>query len=540
MQRLPETVWKSILGVLFLFLETFDNTYCKDIKKETYIMLFKKCLLAAVSAIIFSAVLTCHSYAMDSMDLSNGLSMDRQGLSMNASLTDPEMDIGASGNGMELPIPGSNAFSDISIMGYDPETGMVTLPMSALSEDTQNALMATYTQDQSASGSGTFNPDSQEYREQLMESIATAAMSDKRMNFSEAFNAAVEGFQMDTSKVYDSVSAAADFGLVNARYSAAWDKLADFSSEYSSQIDYAGNGISLFQDTYGDMLSNVDMSGYKIPEGFDPAASARSLGDSFSAAYGSNDKINSIASSINISAVFHSASQPMSMPSLQSYGNLQGMLSDISGSLKANSNAQYASDMASVQSTSNIDALRNNLSGIMSNVSALQAQTGSAFASNQNNYGSFNQGSLFDHVLDGIKNIKPVEGADGKEGSYISGFDAPNGAGTLNVTPFDGVNIDGLSWIDNSEMIYTGYDGVKGSVIAGEGATETTLTDEQVMSLAQVRVPITEIAPYIVDGTFTFADPDSEEAQYYTAISQQIVDENLTINTGGYLVAKED
>ena len=228
------------------------------------------------------------------------------------------------------------------------------------------------------------NNDMQTSVKELMAAFSDNALSDNGMNFSEAFNEAAQDFQLNTNKAYDSVNAMADFGLVNLKFTDAAVKLDSFSAEHSSTINDSRTELSSFQETYGDIVGNVDMSAYHIPDGFDPFATAQSLGNTFQAAYGSNDKINSIASSINLTSIFDQASQPMNMPSLQSYENLQGLLSDISCSMKANSQSQYASDMAFVQGTSNVDALRSNLSSIISNTNALANSTGSAFTSNMN------------------------------------------------------------------------------------------------------------------------------------------------------------
>ena len=417
------------------------------------------------------------------------------------------------------------------VKNFDAETGMVSIPMDLFSDDTQKAILTSYLQQISP---GT----SYEDFDDIFNAFASSALSNRDLGSDESFGSSA-CFQIDAGKIYGDVNDAADYSLVNAKYDSASQKLSEFSEEYSSKIIDPGSGNSVFKDVYGEMTWDIDMSGYTIPESFNADESAKSIGDSIMNAYNSNDYVNSIASSIDIESVFGAASQPVSMPSLQSYESLKSMASDAGSILKENSQSKYADDVSFIQGTGNAQALYDGLNTVIADAENLRGSTTIAFNTNKSAYGQERPGNEsydMDDILEMVSNVNAMQPVEG--GSIISGFEDNNGAGALMLTPFDGIHIDGFSWIDGQDLLYTGYDGVTGSVI--DAKTGYTYTDQQVMALSQVRVPITEIAPYIVDGTFTFSDPDSDEAKYWTGISQNIVDKNLTIDARGNLVEKAE
>lgn len=168
----------------------------------------------------------------------------------------------------------------------------------------------------------------------------------ENISLSDAFNQVSDfsistGSYMDTSDLQ--LGSSVDFGTVNLQYC----NLAQNMTDKFNTSDLSGNSInclSLFENTYGDVLNSVKLENPTIPEGFtvdNMLAQGQSAIDSAYQSATSSSSFTSIKNSISIGNIFSKANQGLSMPELASNDTLSGLISSSSQSQKSQITGEY-------------------------------------------------------------------------------------------------------------------------------------------------------------------------------------------------------
>ena len=106
----------------------------------------------------------------------------------------------------------------------------------------------------------------------------------------------------------------------------------------------SGNCMDLFNSTYGDIASQMQLKTPKIPESFNVNSMLSSEADSIQKAYSSatnSAAFSSVKNNISISDIFSKARSGVSSKSLASTSTLKSMLSQTSGSNKSSVLSEY-------------------------------------------------------------------------------------------------------------------------------------------------------------------------------------------------------
>lgn len=168
----------------------------------------------------------------------------------------------------------------------------------------------------------------------------------ENISLSDAFNQVSDfsistGSYMDTSDLQ--LGSNVDFGAVNLQYC----NLAQNMTNTFNTSDLSGNSLnclSLFDNTYGDVLDSVKLENPTIPEGFtvdNMLAQGQSAIDSAYQSATSSSSFVNIKNSISIGNIFSKANQGLSMPELASNDTLSGLINSSSQSQKSQITGEY-------------------------------------------------------------------------------------------------------------------------------------------------------------------------------------------------------
>lgn len=180
----------------------------------------------------------------------------------------------------------------------------------------------------------------------VFDMMTNSLVDGKDVSFSSVFNQ-MGNFSISTDSYLDTssmqLSDGTDFGIVNLQYCSLAEKMIDQFGDGSLSGQSQGC-LSLFNNTYGDIVSEIQLEEPTIPEGFDVNSMLESSQNAVDSAYSqatSSGSFASIKNSISIGKVFSLAKKGLSMPSLASTSDLQGMIKDSTSSQKKTISGEY-------------------------------------------------------------------------------------------------------------------------------------------------------------------------------------------------------
>lgn len=305
------------------------------------------CITALASSLVISNVLMASAMEFPSFD---DMALGSESISMPSSADMPSVDTSSLMDNM-----GSfNIGESSGIVGLQ-QMDMPELPKMELPEMSMPKL------DISSTDNVGFSSLSTSDMSELLKQFSHNAISDSGMNFSDTFNSMSSDFKIDTGKLYNTVNAEADYGFVNLQFDNAMKNMSDFQGEYHTSIKDT-SAASLFNDTYGDVVHNVDTSKYSIPKGYSPADMMATVNNQYKSTYGNDSRIQSMASSINISGVFADASKTMSMPTLSGMSSLSGMTSGFRAQAQQHAMSGLGQGVASISNAFDMATMHDSLS----------------------------------------------------------------------------------------------------------------------------------------------------------------------------------
>lgn len=145
----------------------------------------------------------------------------------------------------------------------------------------------------------------------------------------------------DMGSLFDSSNN--DMSITNLKYAVAASDMETTYAE-SGLSGQSGNCMDLFNSTYGDIASQMQLKTPEIPESFNVNSMLSSEADSIQKAYSSatnSAAFSSVKNNISISDIFSKARSGVSSKSLASTSTLKSMLSQTSGSNKSSVLSEY-------------------------------------------------------------------------------------------------------------------------------------------------------------------------------------------------------
>lgn len=199
----------------------------------------------------------------------------------------------------------------------------------------------------------------------------TSVKGGENISLSEAFNQ-FSNFSISTEEYKDisdlNLGSTVDFGTVNLQYC----NLAQNMVKNAQNNDLSGQStdcLSLFENTFGDVLSSISLENPSIPEGFTVENMLSQGQSAIDCAYSSATSSGSFASvknSISIGNIFSKASQGLSMPDLASDATLSNLISSSSASQKSKISGEY-NDRRTWINEKRSDVKQNTLSNLNKN-----------------------------------------------------------------------------------------------------------------------------------------------------------------------------
>lgn len=185
--------------------------------------------------------------------------------------------------------------------------------------------------------------------DQMFAEMNKKLQNGEQISFSQLFDT-YSPLQLDSSNLYDMSDMGSllsksddDMSITNLKYALA---ASDMETTYSN-IDLSGqsaNCMELFNSTYGDLASQMQLKTPEIPESFNVNSMLSSEADSIQKAYSSatnSAAFSSVKNNISISNIFSKAQSGVSSKSLASSSTLKSMLSQTSGSNKSSVLSEY-------------------------------------------------------------------------------------------------------------------------------------------------------------------------------------------------------
>lgn len=185
--------------------------------------------------------------------------------------------------------------------------------------------------------------------DQMFSEMNQKLQNGERISFSELFKN-YSPLQLDSSSLFDMSdmgslfdSSNNDMSITNLKYAVTASNMETAYAE-SDLSGQSGNCMDLFNSTYGDIASQMQLKTPKIPESFNVNSMLSSEADSIQKAYSSatnSAAFSSVKNNISISNIFSKAQSGVSSKSLASSATLKSMLSQTSGSNKSSVLSEY-------------------------------------------------------------------------------------------------------------------------------------------------------------------------------------------------------
>lgn len=234
----------------------------------------------------------------------------------------------------------------------------------------------------------------------LMDQFVSQALGGNSMNFSDTFNSMSQGMQIDTSKLYDSVNAAADYGFVNMQFDMLQQNMQGFASSYDAQIKNS-SAADIFHSTFGNPIKELDTSQYSIPEGYSPASMLAEVSQNYFDQYAGNQQIQAVVGSVNISDVFAASKTTLAMPDLVGYGALSDMMAEPYSSMFETAMSDYTNNADAVNQAYDHSEIYNSIATLAQNQKEIKTTSKNIYDTNVANYYSDDSvGDKIDHMYD--------------------------------------------------------------------------------------------------------------------------------------------
>ena len=185
--------------------------------------------------------------------------------------------------------------------------------------------------------------------DQMFSEMNQKLQNGEQISFSELFKN-YSPLQLDSSSLFDMSdmgslfdSSNNDMSITNLKYAVAASDMETTYAE-SGLSGQSGNCMDLFNSTYGDIASQMQLKTPEIPESFNVNSMLSSEADSIQKAYSSatnSAAFSSVKNNISISDIFSKARSGVSSKSLASTSTLKSMLSQTSGSNKSSVLSEY-------------------------------------------------------------------------------------------------------------------------------------------------------------------------------------------------------
>lgn len=185
--------------------------------------------------------------------------------------------------------------------------------------------------------------------DQMFSEMSQKLQNGEQISFSELFNN-YSPLQLDSGSLFDMSDMESlfsksndDMSITNLKYALA---ASDMETTYSN-MDLSGqsaNCMELFNNTYGDLASQMQLKTPEIPESFNVNSMLSSEADAIQKAYSSatnSEAFSSVKNNISIGSIFSKAQGGVSSKSLASSSTLKSMLSQTSGSNKSTVLSEY-------------------------------------------------------------------------------------------------------------------------------------------------------------------------------------------------------
>lgn len=180
----------------------------------------------------------------------------------------------------------------------------------------------------------------------IFSSMQDSLLSGEDVSISDAFNA-LSKQEISQEALFDmsdlSLDSSFDSGLLNIQYTEMVDNMMDSPSLMDAQ-GQSLNCMQLFDDTYGDVLSQIQLEEPTIPEGFTVnsmlEAGQNAVDQAYSSVTSSGD-FATVKNSISIGNVFSIANKGLTMPDLASGETLSGMLGDLNSGNKGQIEGEF-------------------------------------------------------------------------------------------------------------------------------------------------------------------------------------------------------
>lgn len=255
-----------------------------------------------------------------------------------------------------------------------------------------------------------------------------------------------------------------DFGTINLQYITLSNDLA----QTQSNLDMSGfsrTAADAFNDTYGDLASQISLTTYSIPEGFSVdnilAFGSAQINSLYSSAL-SSDMFQTIKGNISISSVFAKAKEGVSTYSLASVDTLRNMMISDGTISKMDSEsqskydtiaAQFDADLTNEQNKQNFEAIVYEHTGtnpdqIVNNQDYIDSKTEEL--KNDSDYADEVLGDYMDYILQGAENTEAAKAYNSIKGDltfedYLSGdTSTKGGAARALVESYSDVKYDGV------------------------------------------------------------------------------------------------
>ena len=185
--------------------------------------------------------------------------------------------------------------------------------------------------------------------DQMFSEMNQKLQNGEQISFSELFKN-YSPLQLDSSSLFDMSDMGSlfdrsnsDMSITNLKYAVAASDMETTYAE-SDLSGQSGNCMDLFNSTYGDIASQMQLKTPEIPESFNVNSMLSSEADSIQKAYSSatnSAAFSSVKNNISISDIFSKARSGVSSKSLASTSTLKSMLSQTSGSNKSSVLSEY-------------------------------------------------------------------------------------------------------------------------------------------------------------------------------------------------------
>lgn len=256
-----------------------------------------------------------------------------------------------------------------------------------------------------------------------------------------------------------------DFGTINLQYVTLSNDLA----ETQSNLDMSGfsrTATDAFNDTYGDLASQISLTTYSIPEGFSVdnilASGSAQINSLYSSAL-SSDMFQTVKGNISFGSIFAKAKEGVSTYSLASVDTLRNMMVSDGTISKMDSEsqskydeiaAQFEVDLTNEQNKQNFEAIVYSHTGtnptqIVNNQDYIDSKTEEL--KNDSDYADEVLGDYMDYILQGAENTEAAKAYNSIKGEltfedYLNGdTSTKGGAARALVEAYSDVKYDGVA-----------------------------------------------------------------------------------------------